>query len=72
MEGSVSFAKSNSDEAAKRENSENRPGKGNFQAFRPHPWHGLEAGDSVPVVVNAFVEITPFDLVKYEVDKVSG
>jgi inorganic pyrophosphatase len=47
-------------------------GEKTFQAFRPHPWHGLEAGDNVPDVVNAFVEITPFDLVKYEVDKVSG
>ena len=43
-----------------------------FYAFRPHPWHGLSSGDEVPNVVNAFVEITPFDLVKYEVDKVSG
>lgn len=43
-----------------------------FQAFRPHPWHGLSSGDDVPDVVNAFIEITPFDLVKYEVDKVSG
>jgi inorganic pyrophosphatase len=45
---------------------------GMFQAFRPHPWHGLESGDDVPHVVNVFVEITAFDLVKYEVDKVSG
>jgi inorganic pyrophosphatase len=43
-----------------------------FHAFRPHPWHGLSSGDEVPNSVNAFVEITPFDLVKYEVDKVSG
>jgi inorganic pyrophosphatase len=40
--------------------------------FRPHPWHGLEIGPAAPEVVNAYVEITPFDLVKYEVDKVSG
>ena len=40
--------------------------------FRPHPWHGLEVGPSPPDVVNIFVEITPFDLMKYEVDKVSG
>jgi len=43
-----------------------------FQAFRPHPWHGLESGEEVPHIVNVFVEITAFDLVKYEVDKVSG
>ena len=40
--------------------------------FRPHPWHGLEVGPEPPEVVNAFIEITPFDLVKYEVDKQSG
>jgi inorganic pyrophosphatase len=39
---------------------------------RPHPWHGLEAGPDPPQVLNAFIEITPFDLMKYEVDKVSG
>lgn len=41
-------------------------------AFRPHPWHGLAVGPAPPEVLNAFIEITPFDLVKYEVDKVSG
>ena len=40
--------------------------------FRPHPWHGLETGPNPPQVVNAFIELTPFDLMKYEVDKVSG
>jgi inorganic pyrophosphatase len=40
--------------------------------YRPHPWHGLEVGPEPPKVVNAFIEITPFDLMKYEVDKVSG
>ena len=40
--------------------------------FRPHPWHGLEVGPAPPDIVNAFIEITPFDLMKYEVDKVSG
>ncbi len=40
--------------------------------FRPHPWHGLEVGPNPPDVVNAFIEITPFDLMKYEVDKISG
>lgn len=43
-----------------------------FSQWRPHPWHGLEAGPSPPSVVNVFVEITPYDLVKYEVDKESG
>ncbi len=40
--------------------------------FRPHPWHGLEVGPAPPDILNAFIEITPFDLMKYEVDKVSG
>ncbi len=40
--------------------------------FRPHPWHGLEIGPAPPEVLFAFIEITPFDLIKYEVDKQSG
>jgi inorganic pyrophosphatase len=40
--------------------------------WRPHPWHGLEAGADAPQIVNAYIEITPFDLMKYEVDKASG
>jgi len=40
--------------------------------YRPHPWHGLDVGPAPPEVLNAFIEITPFDLMKYEVDKVSG
>lgn len=43
-----------------------------FFKWRPHPWHGLEVGDNVPEVVNAFIEMTPFDSVKYEVDKQTG
>ena len=40
--------------------------------FRPHPWHGLEVGPKPPDVLNAYIELTPFDLMKYEVDKESG
>ena len=40
--------------------------------FRPHPWHGLDVGPAPPEVLNAYIEITPFDLMKYEVDKESG
>ena len=43
-----------------------------FSESRPHPWHGLEAGRELPLWVNAYIEITPFDLIKYEVDKASG
>jgi inorganic pyrophosphatase len=45
---------------------------GPIMLFRPHPWHGLDAGPDPPEVLNAYIEITPFDLMKYEVDKVSG
>ena len=71
MEGSLNSSR-DGDGPASEENLTDCAGGGKFHAFRPHPWHGLEAGDNVPDVVNAFVEITPFDLVKYEVDKVSG
>jgi inorganic pyrophosphatase len=40
--------------------------------FRPHPWHGLDTGPQPPELLTAFIEITPFDLIKYEVDKQSG
>lgn len=43
-----------------------------FFRWRPHPWHGLEVGDNAPKVVNAFIELTPFDTIKYEVDKKTG
>jgi inorganic pyrophosphatase len=43
-----------------------------FDRFRPHPWHGLDVGKDPPRVVNAYIEITPFDLVKYEIDKATG
>ena len=38
-----------------------------FYNWRPHPWHGLDVGPNPPRLVNAYIEITPFDLVKYEV-----
>jgi inorganic pyrophosphatase len=43
-----------------------------YSPWRPHPWHGLDPGADAPRVVNAYIEITPFDLMKYEVDKASG
>ena len=43
-----------------------------FYRWRPHPWHGLEMGRKAPDVVNAYIEMTPFDAVKYEVDKTTG
>ena len=43
-----------------------------FDRFRPHPWHGLGAGPATPDYVDAYIEITPFDAVKYEIDKLTG
>ncbi len=43
-----------------------------FYRWRPHPWHGLEIGPNPPELVHAYIEITPFDLVKYEIDKTTG
>ena len=44
----------------------------NFLQWRPHPWHGLSAGSRTPEFVTAYIELTPFDSVKYEVDKKTG
>jgi len=44
----------------------------NFSRWRPHPWHGLDIGPNAPRVVIAYIEITPFDMIKYEIDKASG
>lgn len=43
-----------------------------YYRWRPHPWHGLAVGPNPPSLVHAYIEITPFDLVKYEVDKGTG
>jgi len=40
--------------------------------FKPHPWHGVAPGRSVPELLNAYIEILPTDTVKYEIDKYSG
>jgi len=42
------------------------------QAFRPHPWHGVEPGARFPEIVRAYIEMVPTDGVKYEIDKHSG
>jgi len=46
--------------------------KTTFSPWRPHPWHGLPAGADPPRRLNAYIELTPYDLVKYEIDKDSG
>lgn len=43
-----------------------------FYRWRPHPWHGLEVGQDPPQLVQAYIEITPFDGIKYEIDKATG
>jgi len=40
--------------------------------FQAHPWHGAEAGEEAPAVVNAYIEIVPTDAVKYELSKRTG
>lgn len=43
-----------------------------FERWRPHPWHGLAPGSDPPRHLQAYIEITPFDPVKYEIDKTTG
>ena len=43
-----------------------------FYRWRPHPWHGLEVGPDPPERVYAYIEMTPFDTIKYEVHKETG
>jgi inorganic pyrophosphatase len=43
-----------------------------FYRWRPHPWHGLEVGPDPPNIVHGYIELTSFDLIKYEIDKVTG
>jgi inorganic pyrophosphatase len=40
--------------------------------FRAHPWHGIDIADDSPEIVNAYVEMTPIDPMKYELDKSTG
>ncbi len=42
------------------------------ERYISHPWHGVNIGPSAPEVVTAYIEITPSDTVKYEIDKASG
>jgi inorganic pyrophosphatase len=49
------------------------PTKGSSaRQFQAHPWHGLTPGKNAPETVNAYIEIVPTDVVKYELDKESG
>ncbi len=43
-----------------------------FRLFQAHPWHGVAPGAQAPETVNAYIEMVPTDVVKYELDKRSG
>lgn len=52
---------------------DNEPTKrSSARQFQAHPWHGLTPGKDAPEMVNAYIEIVPTDVVKYELDKQSG
>lgn len=40
--------------------------------YQSHPWHGIHIGKDAPNTVMSFIEMTPSDSVKYEIDKDSG
>jgi inorganic pyrophosphatase len=40
--------------------------------YKAHPWHGISRGSNAPELINAFIEIVPNALIKYEIDKESG
>ncbi|MFA6239365.1 MAG: inorganic pyrophosphatase [Candidatus Hydrogenedentales bacterium] len=40
--------------------------------FASHPWHGIPIGERAPEIVTTYIEMTPTDPVKYEIDKHSG
>lgn len=43
------------------------------KVFKPHPWHGIPIGDTENFTfLTAFIEITPTDTCKYEMDKETG
>ena len=43
-----------------------------FNRWRPHPWHGIDVGPRPPKIVHAYIGSTPFNHIKYEVDKQTG
>jgi len=51
---------------------DNDPKRSSGTQYQAHPWHGLTPGKDAPETVNAYIEIVPTDVVKYELDKDSG
>lgn len=47
-------------------------GKREFSRWRPHPWHGIDPCLSDAGTLQVYIEITPFDLAKYEIDPRTG
>jgi inorganic pyrophosphatase len=45
-----------------------------FNRWRRHPWHGLHirADEAPEDILQVYIEMTPDDVVKYELDKASG
>lgn len=46
--------------------------KHNFLPHKPHPWHGIEPKTDEAGTVRAFIEITQYDRIKFEVDPETG
>jgi inorganic pyrophosphatase len=42
----------------------------NYQVL--HPWHGADAGEDAPRIINALIEIPQGSRTKYEIDKKTG
>lgn len=40
--------------------------------YTAHPWHGVDIGEKAPQEVISFIEMTPNDNIKFEIDKASG
>ncbi len=40
--------------------------------YKSHPWHGIDLGSQAPEIITCFIEVVPYDTVKYEIDKATG
>ncbi len=40
--------------------------------YKSHPWHGIDLGPEAPEQLTCFIEVVPYDTVKYEIDKTTG
>ena len=46
--------------------------KGLGSIFKAHPWHGIQLNQNFPAATEVYIEMVPTDVIKYEIDKVSG